>query len=75
MEGTSVLSDSFVTLWSIARQAPPLSMGLSRQDYWNGLPFPSPGDLHDPGIEPASLISPALAGQFFATSDTWEVLD
>ena len=44
----------FVTLWTIAYQAP-LSMGFSRQDYWSGLPFPSPGDLPNPGIEPGSL--------------------
>ena len=48
---------------TVARQAP-LSMGFSRQEYWSGLPFPSPGDLSDPGIEPAS---PALAGGFFTT--------
>ena len=41
----------FVTPWTIAYQAP-LSMGFSRQEYWSGLPFPSPGDLSDPGIEP-----------------------
>ena len=58
--------------WTIAHQAPPLSMGLSRQEYWSGLPFPSPGDLPDPGIEPASLMPPALAGGFFITSATWE---
>ena len=46
----------FVTPWTVARQAPP-SMGFSRQGYWSGLPFPSPGDLPDPGIEPRS---PAL---------------
>ena len=46
----------FVTLWTVAYQAP-LSMGFSRQEYWSGLPFPSPGDLSDPGIEPGS---PAL---------------
>ena len=40
----------FASLWTIARQ-PPLSMGFSRQEYWSGLPFPSPGDLPDPGIE------------------------
>jgi len=49
------MSDS-VTLWTIAHQAP-LSMGFLRQEYWSGLPFPSPGDLPDPGIE---LTSPAL---------------
>ena len=44
------------------------SMGFSRQEYWSGLPCPSPGDLSDPGIEPASFTSPALAGRFFTTS-------
>ena len=43
----------FVTPWTVAHQAPP-SMGFSRQEYWSGLPFPSPGDLPDPGIEPRS---------------------
>ena len=43
----------FVTLWTVARQAP-LSMESSRQEYWGGLSFPSPGDLHDPGIKPTS---------------------
>ena len=43
----------------------PLSLGFPRQEYWSGLPFPSPGDLPDPGIEPASLEPPALAGKFF----------
>ena len=43
----------FVTPWTVAYQAP-LSMGFSRQYYWSGLPFPSPGDLPDPGIEPGS---------------------
>ena len=43
----------FATLWTVAYQAPP-SMGFSRQEYWSGLPFPSPGDLPDPGIEPRS---------------------
>ena len=46
----------FVTPWTVAHQAP-LSMGFSRQEYWNGLPFPSPGNLPDPGIKPGS---PAL---------------
>ena len=50
----------FVTPWTIAHQAL-LSMGLSRQEYWSGLPFPPP----DPGVEPASPASPALAGGFF----------
>ena len=58
----------FATLWTIACQVS-LCMGFPRQKYWNRLPFPSPGDLPDPGIEPAS---PALAGRFFTTSATWE---
>ena len=57
----------------IAHQGP-LSMGLSRQEYWNGLPFPTPEDLPYPGIKPKSLMSPALADGFFITSTTWEVL-
>ena len=60
-------------LWTIASQAP-LSMGFSRQEYWSGLPFPTPRDLPNPGIEPASLMSSALAGGFFTTSATWETL-
>ena len=52
------------TPWTIAHQAP-LSMGFSRQEYWSGVPFPPPGDLPDPEIEPTSLKSPALAGGFF----------
>ena len=46
----------FATLWTVARQAP-LSMGFSRQEYWSGLPFPAPGDLHYPEVEPVSLAS------------------
>ena len=57
----SVLLDSFATPWTVAHQAP-LSMEFSRREYWSGLPFPPPGDLPDPGIEPASLASPALQG-------------
>ena len=57
----------FATRWTVALQAP-LFMGFSRQEYWSGLPFPSPGDLPDPGIEASSLMSPALAGRFFTTS-------
>ena len=59
-------------LWTVAHQAP-LSMGFSRQEYWSGLPFPPPGDFPDPGIEPQSLTSPALARRFFTASATWEV--
>ena len=56
-----------VTPWTAARQAPP-SIESSRQDYWSGLPFPTPGGLPNPGIEPASLVSPILAGGFFTTA-------
>ena len=63
----------FVTLWTVALQAP-LSMVFSRQEYWSGLPWPSPGDLPDPGIEPVCLKLPALAGMSFTTSTAWEVL-
>ena len=61
-----LVSQSCLTVTSLtaAHQAP-LSMEFSRQKYWSGEPFPSPGDLPDPGIEPASLASPALAGRFF----------
>jgi len=55
------VSDSFVTPWTIGLQAP-LSMGFLWQEHWSGLPFPSPGDLPDPGTE---LTSPALADGFF----------
>ena len=51
----------FMTLWTVALQAP-LSMRFSRQEYWSGLPCSPPRDLPDPGIEPMSLTSPALAG-------------
>ena len=55
----------------IAYQAP-LSMGFSRQEYWSALPFPSPGDLPNPGIKPMSLASSALAGRFFTPRATWK---
>ena len=58
-----------VTLWTAANQAP-LSTEFSRQQYWSGLPFPSPGDLPNPGIKPGSLMSPAWAGGFLITSIT-----
>ena len=56
----------FATLWTVARQVP-LSMGLSWQEYWSGLPFPPPGDLPNPGNKPASPVAPVLAGGFFTT--------
>ena len=61
----SVLSDSYVTLWTVPYQAP-LSMGFSRQEYWSGLPCPPPGDLPNPGIE-ASF---HMAGGFFTDWDS-----
>ena len=54
------------TPWTVAHQAS-LSMGISRQEYWSGLPLPTPTDLPNLGIKPASLASPALAGGFFVT--------
>ena len=56
-----IMSDSLATLRTITLQAP-LSMGFPREEYWSGLPFPSPRDMSNQGIEPAS---PALAGGFF----------
>ena len=63
----------FLTLWTVVHHVP-LSMGFSRQEYWSGLPFPSPEDLPNPGIEPVSLTSPALALaiRFFTISATLE---
>ena len=62
----SVMSDSLRSHGPVTRQAP-LSLGYSRQEYWSGLPFPPPGDLTDPGIEPMFPASPALEGRFFTT--------
>ena len=61
----------FATPWMVAHDSP-LSMGFFRQEYWSGLPCPPPEDLPNPGIEPASLTSPALAGMFFTTNTTWK---
>ena len=66
----SVVSDSFATSCSVTHQTP-LPMESSSQEYWSGLPFPTPGDLPHPGIE---LASPALTGRFFPISTTWEIL-
>ena len=57
------------SLWSRGLSQAPLSMGFSRQEYWSGLPFPSPGDLPNPGIQP---LSPVLAGGFFPTEPPGE---
>ena len=60
------VSNSFGIAWTVTCQAP-LYMGFSRQEYWSGLPFPTPADLPDSGIESVSPGSPALAGEFFTT--------
>ena len=59
--------------WTVAHQAP-LSLGFSRQGYCSRLPFPTPGDLPDPGIEPTSPMFPVLACWVLCTSTTWEAL-
>ena len=61
------LGPTLATPWTVGSQAP-LSMECFRQEYWSGLPFHVPGDLPDPGTEPASPVSPALAGGFFTTA-------
>ena len=64
----SVVSNSFATLWTVACQAP-LCMGFPMQEYWSGLPFPSPSDLPNPGIEPVSpTLAGVLTGVFFTTA-------
>ena len=64
----SVVSDS-ATTWTVAYQAPP-SMGFSRQEYWSGLPFPSPGDLSNPGNETGS---PTLQEDTLPSEPTWKL--
>ena len=61
----------FVTPWTVACQAL-LSMGFSRQEYWNGLLIPSPGDLPDPGIKSTFFMSAYIGGGFFTARATWE---
>ena len=62
----------FMTLWTVVFQAP-LSMKFSRQEYWSGLPFPTPGHLPDPGIKPTSLVLSAMAGGWVLYHcDAWE---
>ena len=61
-----------VTLWTVAWQIPVPMVFFSRK-YWSGLPFPTPGNLPNPGIKPASPVSLALAGRIFTTRATWEV--
>ena len=68
--GSGLFAKSSLTLaipWTIARQAS-VSMGFSRQEYRSGLPCSPSGDLPDPGIEPTTPVSPALAGEFFTKS-------
>ena len=73
MDGTCSLScvQLFATLWPIACQAPP-SMGFSRQEYWSGVPFPSPGDIPNPGIEPGS---PALQADSLPSEPPGKLLE
>ena len=65
-----VASDSFATPWAVACQGP-LSMGFPRQEYWSGLPFPSPEDLPNLGVE---AVFPALAGRFFTAEPPGSLL-
>ena len=70
LESESEVAQSCPTPWTVARQAP-LSMGFSRQEYWSGLPFPSPGDLPNPGIEPRS---PALQADAFSSEPPGKII-
>ena len=71
--GAQSCLDTFATSWTVA-QEDLLSIEFSRQEYWSRLPFPSPGDLLDSGIEPMSLVSPAMAGGYFSTGKTPSIL-
>ena len=62
---------TLVAPWTVACQVP-LSMGFSKQEYWSELPFPTPGDLPDPGIKHESLVSPALAGGLFTRRELFQ---
>ena len=64
----------FVTLWTVAHQAP-LSVRFFRQESWSGLPGSPPENLPDPGVKPIYPGASALAGRFFTTSTTWEALN
>ena len=70
----SLMCLTFATPWTVAHQAS-LSMEFSRQEYWSGLPFPPPGYLPNPGMEPASLAFRALAGRFFTTAPSGKPLE
>ena len=67
LSGVSVFATSCTVAWQA-----PLPVELFRQEYWRAMPFPPVGDLPNPGIEPVSLMSPALGVGFFTTSATWE---
>ena len=71
---SNCLLQSYPTVCNPMDYSPPGSSvhGILQVRYWHGLPCPSPGDLTDQGIEPASLTSPALGGGFFTTSAIWE---
>ena len=69
----SVMSHTVIP-WTVVHQAP-LSMEFSRQEYQSRSPFPIPGDLPDPGIEPISYVSPTVAGGFFTTEPPWKPFD
>ena len=69
-----IVSDSFVTPWTVAHQAP-LNTGFSRQEYWRGLPFPSAGDLPRPGIEPRISWVSCIGRQILYHRATWEALN
>ena len=66
----SAMSESAIP-WTVAHRVP-LSMGFSRRAYWSRLPFPTPGDLPDPGVESESLMSAVLAGNFLTTAPPWK---
>ena len=74
MQGRFSPIQPHATPWTPAHQAPLSMMGLSRQEYWSGLPYPTPGDLPYPGVKSTSLRSPALAGRFSTTSTSLEAL-
>ena len=71
--GVKLIKELIAVPWTVAHWFP-LSTGFSKQKYFSRLPFPPPGDLPNPGIEPTPLKSPALAGRLFTTSATWEGL-
>ena len=72
MLGLPIHVQLFAASWTAARQAP-LPMGFPRQECWRGVPLSSPGDLPNPGIEPATLLSSTLADGFFITSATLKI--